>query len=1188
MKKVIQPNVRKVYGASVQQQHQTEIQLNAVRKINSLLSTGAVSVTGPTQPRILKQKPQIYNVNSQQQKCYVCDEVCGVNGALLLDTFTTHSHTKLPNKIGRLIGDAFLVIVRADDVVCKRCVSLFNRMDNFETELERIRNNILGFICRKYGITEDEIRGGAPVNSGPPPSKVQKIATPSGTGTKIVTRVLSTADHDDGDDVQVQTRKIARSDGGSDVHDNTEVRTMPALVRTSTNNSPQVRRVITTSTPQGGGTPREPIKIYRCASCDHTTPDLKQFQSHYEHCRSTWPCKVCKRVFTTSQALKLHMQDKHPANDFTCNLCNLNFMNDAAYKRHIEVSHPDMKIVEGTAAGTASVTTAVSQASGGRTGVMYTCSICGWKTGERQAYEEHVRKHNKMKPFKCRICNQRFETRESASKHAKTHQPDFYKCGDCDSSFPQRELLMKHFEVRHKGAIAGQTTHKVVTTVVNSSSNTPTSQSVTTQKLLQETIDEALRDSGDALDTTKGIHFFSCNICSLTFIQENYYNQHMETHKRDAKKVAVTSAVGQLPTVSSVSAATAQRQSLIRQDVRSTNATILGTQSTTISDADLESIFEKMHADKGHDTDAVSAVQTTTSDNLVITKQSTAGGGITYNITIPQQQEEAAEGAGQGADWESGIFQTNEGEGGQVAAAGIDMPVLDNLDETEAGQQAQQEVVAHQQQHEEEATEVGGEDGGGGGGADGGATGPPVSMPSLDDDGDSQTATAQRQSLIRQDVRSTNATILGTQSTTISDADLESIFEKMHADKGHDTDAVSAVQTTTSDNLVITKQSTAGGGITYNITIPQQQEEAAEGAGQGADGKVIFQTNEGEGGQVAAAGIDMPVLDNLDETEAGQQAQQEVVAHQQQHEEEATEVGGEDGGGGGGADGGATGPPVSMPSLDDDGDSQSQTGHIDGVPLELDEMQTGVEGEQIKFILNENGQLLQLDNHIITTDAEGNQIIVQGADTEHLQQLLQSVAGLDGNTIQMIGGENNQMILVQQGDGEPQLIDASLLNADGHIVIQQAQDGESQSSEDVQIPTTVAYTTTGGQEDGVPEQVGEESVVQHAVDGEVIEGQEVVQGGDQPMETEEEVAKEVTEGEDEGSQHAEEEQVVKEDEQQQQQLQQGGGGGIKDDGEVVEETPVTSAQTTQSSEVFFNIDDLMGQPEAEQKNQMNK
>uniref|UniRef100_A0A1L8DGQ7 Putative c2h2-type zn-finger protein n=1 Tax=Nyssomyia neivai TaxID=330878 RepID=A0A1L8DGQ7_9DIPT len=938
MKKVIQPNVRKVYGTSVQQ-HQTESQINAVRKINTLLSSGAVSVTGPNQSRILKQKPQMYN--SQQQKCYVCDEACNTGGALLLDTYTSHSQTKLPNKIGRLIGDAFLVIVRADDVVCKRCVGMFNRMDNYETELERIRTSILGFICRKYGITEDEIRGGAPINSGPPPSKVQKIATPSGMGTKIVTRVLSTPDHDDSDDVQIQVRKTSlRSDGD----DSTE-RTMPALVRTSTNSTQQVRRVVTTSTPQG--THREPIKIYRCASCDHTTPDLKQFQSHYENCRSTWPCKVCKRMFTTSQALKLHTQEKHPQVDYTCSHCNLNFMNDAAYKRHIEVSHPDAKATEAP-------TTAVTTTTQMRTSVMYTCSVCGWKTGERQVYEEHVRKHNKMKPFKCRICNQRFETRESASKHAKTHQPDYFKCGDCATSFPQRELLMKHFEVHHKGAIAGQTTHKVVTSVVNS---TPTSQSVTTQKLLQETIDEALRDTGEGIDTTKGIHFFSCNICSLTFIQETYYNQHMETHKRDTKKVVVTS-VGQLPTVTS--ATSAQRQSLIRQDVRTTNATILGTQSTTISDADLESIFEKMHADKG-ESEAVSAVQTTTSDNLVITKQSTAGGGITYNITIPQQQEDGA--AGQ------------EGEGG----------------------------------------------------------------------------------------------------------------------------------------------------------------------------KVIFQGNEGDEAQVAA-GIDMPVLDNLDESEGAQQQEE----HQQ---EEATEgVAGEE------ETAGSGGAPVSMPSLDDDGDSQSQTGHMDGVPMELDEMQSGVEGEQIKFILNENGQLLQLDNHIITTDAEGNQIIVQGADSEHLQQLLQSVAGLDGNTIQMIGGENNQMILVQQGDGEPQLIDASLLNADGHIVIQQAQDGESQSSEDVS--TTVAYTTSG-QEDGVSEQTVEESVVQQHDDADV-EGHEVVQS--EPMETEEEVAKEVTEE----SEHAAE-QEVKEDVQE-----------MKEDG-ATEEVPVTSAQTAQSSEVFFNIDDLMGQPEAEQK-----
>ncbi|GAB0094616.1 uncharacterized protein DMENIID0001_099380 [Sergentomyia squamirostris] len=973
MKKSIQPNVRKVYGSSVQQQHQTEIQMNAVRKINSLLSTGAVSVTGPTQPRILKQKPQIFNINSQTQKCYVCDETCAGSGSILLDTVTTHSHTKLPNKIGRLIGEAFLVIVRADDVVCKRCVNLFNRMDNLETELERIRNNVLTFICKKYGIMEEEIRsGGSGVNSGQPPAKLQKITTPGGaTATKVVTRVLTTAaDHDDDDPPPV--RKIIRT-AGEEVYENTEVRTMPALVRTSTTNSnaPQVRKLISGQSSQQTPSAREPIKIYRCATCDHTTPDLKQFQAHYDTCRSTWPCKFCRKVFTTPSSLKQHTSEKHP-HDYTCHFCNLNFLNDVAYKKHIEASHPEVKIVETTATST-SVAAVVSQTQATNmrgTGIIYTCTLCQYKTGERQTYEDHMRKHNKMKPFKCRICNMRFETRESASKHAKTHQPDYFKCGDCAASFPQRELLMKHFETHHKagGNIQTATTQKVVVTT-NSTSANPTSQSVTTQKLLQETIDEALRDSGDALDTSKGIHFFSCNICSLTFIQENYYNQHMETHKRDAKKATTTAgALSSVSTATTVSSASAQRQSLIRQDVRSTNATILGTQTTTtISDADLESIFEKMHADKG-DTEAVSAVQTTTSDNLVITKQATASGDITYNITIPQQQQDGGR-AVQGADGAKVVFQASEGDGSQMSA-GIDMPVLDNLEE----------------------------------GADG---------------------SGQQQS--------------------------------------------------------------------------EGQQEATEG---GADGE-------------------------------------------------------------GNADGVVPGPPVSMPSLDDDADSQSQSANIDAVPMELDEMQSGVEGEQIKFILNENGQLLQLDNHIITTDADGNQIIVQGADSEHLQQLLQSVAGLDG-TIQMIG-ENNQMILVQQGDNEPQLIDASLLNADGHIVIQQAQDGESQSSEDVGASVAYATTTSAG-EDSVPEQSGEESVVHQQVDGE--EHQEVVHDGDQPMETEEEEG-----GKMESEATAEQEEIKTET------------VDAKEEGVVVSEaeTPVTSGQTTATSEVFFNIDDLMGHPETEQK-----
>lgn len=163
--------------------------------------------------------------------------------------------------------------------------------------------------------------------------------------------------------------------------------------------------------------------------------------------------------------------------------------------------------------------------------------------------------------------------------------------------------------------------------------------------------------------------------------------------------------------------------------------------------------------------------------------------------------------------------------------------------------------------------------------------------------------------------------------------------------------------------------------------------------------------------------------------------------------------------------------PVSMPSLDDENEeNQHQNQDDEHIPMDMDDVHNSVDGGGIKFILNENGQLLQLeDNHIITTDADGNQIIVQGGDSEQLQQLLQSVGvmqsgdGMEGDTMQLISGENNQMILVQQGDNEPQLIDASMLNADGHLVIQ--QDGQGGHTTEDGTPISFVQHSDEMQED---------------------------------------------------------------------------------------------------------------------------
>lgn len=179
---------------------------------------------------------------------------------------------------------------------------------------------------------------------------------------------------------------------------------------------------------------------------------------------------------------------------------------------------------------------------------------------------------------------------------------------------------------------------------------------------------------------------------------------------------------------------------------------------------------------------------------------------------------------------------------------------------------------------------------------------------------------------------------------------------------------------------------------------------------------------------------------------------------------------------------------VSMPSLHgEDDNTQSSQEHSevqqmesgDAIPMDLEDLQNAAgDGQQLKFIVDENGQFLQLDNHILTTDAEGNQILVQGTDQEQLQHLLQSV-GVDGNQVlvqlqgngeeegegtMMLGdGSQGQMILVQGADGESQLIDASMLQTEGgNLILQQGADGETHLTTADGVPVSVSFSGEGG------------------------------------------------------------------------------------------------------------------------------
>lgn len=163
------------------------------RKFNNLLSSGAVTVTGPGQPRILKTTrlatPASNAATQQQQsmmdsdaaaRCYVCDEplLASQTQTAVTDMCTTHTSTKFPNKLAQLVGEGFLVIVCNEDFVCTRCTNLVNYFDRLENDVDRVKANLLNLLNKKYGINEDS--GGSHAEAASPPLKMQKMGSGAG------------------------------------------------------------------------------------------------------------------------------------------------------------------------------------------------------------------------------------------------------------------------------------------------------------------------------------------------------------------------------------------------------------------------------------------------------------------------------------------------------------------------------------------------------------------------------------------------------------------------------------------------------------------------------------------------------------------------------------------------------------------------------------------------------------------------------------------------------------------------------------------------------------------------------------------------------------------------------------------------------------------------------------------------
>jgi len=84
--------------------------------------------------------------------CFICNVILCGEQTHICSSITPHSYVSYPEKIGELMGEEFVIIVTPADYMCMKCTSLLIQMDKLENDLKLVKNAILTYVQKKYGM----------------------------------------------------------------------------------------------------------------------------------------------------------------------------------------------------------------------------------------------------------------------------------------------------------------------------------------------------------------------------------------------------------------------------------------------------------------------------------------------------------------------------------------------------------------------------------------------------------------------------------------------------------------------------------------------------------------------------------------------------------------------------------------------------------------------------------------------------------------------------------------------------------------------------------------------------------------------------------------------------------------------------------------------------------------------------
>lgn len=248
---------------------------------------------------------------------------------------------------------------------------------------------------------------------------------------------------------------------------------------------------------------------------------IKRF--HEDVTSRSHPCPFCEQIYTSTDALNLHVSLHHKDPQLICPLCS-HQIPEGGMKSHVEKEHQsqtysiDVSNCEPPPTSTNKLRLPTREK-------IHQCTQCAYETNRAERLRVHIEGvHENQRHYPCSMCSQSFKQKDKLSRHVNSvHlQQKNYACDyGCGMVFARKDEQLRHVRIVHMG-----TKVKTISSV--------SKPSVKEERRHQCHLCSYWCERSDKLKIhMTNVHSedrpFACNFCEKTFKLRDKLNLHVNT-----------------------------------------------------------------------------------------------------------------------------------------------------------------------------------------------------------------------------------------------------------------------------------------------------------------------------------------------------------------------------------------------------------------------------------------------------------------------------------------------------------------------------------------------------------------------------------------------------------------------------------------------------------------------------------